>query len=508
MSSLADAPENEPVEFSAAAPDGAGASRRAPAGLKRWLAAHPDPPVTVALAALIVAVSFVSGGGSSLDSTTGPEIALTLIGSVSVALAALTATSGRRLWGGATVLLFGALTALTAISISWSVAPSDSWAAANLTLAYLAAFAGAAALVRIAAGRWAAVLGGVVLAALVLSGWALLVKVFPSLEGVDTGTARLRAPFDYWNAVGLMAVLGIPGCLWVGARRDGHAALRALSVPALTLLLTAMLLAYSRGALLTTLLVVVLWFAIVPLRLRGAAMLLAAGVGTAVVGLWSFGNDGLARDGVPLDVRADAGHDLGLLLVAVLIVTFIAGLALAFSTSRGQWPEQRRQTVGAVLLVLVALVPIAAVGKLTLSDRGLTGSISDRWHELTDPNAAQPGNDPGRFTSAGGVRARYWDDAFKLWKYNTSTRWAGVGADGYRSARRALQKTACAPPTPTATSRRRSPISASSDSASTWRCWRRGWSPRCARPRCCRAAAGSASRRSGPRSGSASSRSR
>ncbi len=93
-----------------------------------------------------------------------------------------------------------------------------------------------------------------------------------------------------------------------------------------------------------------------------------------------------------------------------------------------------------MLLVLVALVPIAAVGKLALSDRGLTGSISDRWHELTDPNAQQPGNDPGRFTSAGGVRARYWDDAFKLWRYNDRTRWAGVGADGYRSARRALQR--------------------------------------------------------------------
>ena len=439
MSSLADAAENEPVELSAPAPQGAGAPVRGQ-GLRARLAAHPDPPVTIALAALIVAVAVAAGGGSSLDATTWPEIAVTVIGSACVALAALTATAGRRLWGGVTVLLFGALTALTAISISWSVSPSDSWAAANLTLAYLAAFAGAAALARVAAGRWAAVIGGIVLAALALSGWALLVKVFPSLEGVDTGTARLRAPFDYWNAVGLMAVLGIPGCIWVGARRDGHAALRALSVPALTLLLTAMLLAYSRGALLTTIVVVVLWFAIVPLRLRGAAMLLAAGLGTAVVGLWSFGNDALARDGVPLDVRADAGHDLGLLLLAVLIVTFIAGLALAFSTSRGQWPEPRRQAVGAVLLVLVALVPIAAVGKLALSDRGLTGSVSDKWHELTDPNAAQPGNEPGRFTSAGGVRARYWDDAFKLWKYNDRTRWAGVGADGYRSARRVLQR--------------------------------------------------------------------
>lgn len=438
MSSLADAPEDEPTQLNPPAPSGAGASSRA-RGLRTRFAAHPDPPVTLALAALLVAVCFTAGGGSSLDSTTGPEIALTLLGTAAVALAVLLSTPGRRLWGGVTLTLFGALTALTAISIAWSVAPSDSWLAADLTLAYLAAFAGATALVRIASERWAAVLGGVVLAALVISGYALFVKVFPSLEGFDTGTARLRAPFDYWNAVGLMAVLGVPGCLWVGARRDGHAALRALSVPALTLLLSAMLLAYSRGALLATIVVIVLWFAVVPLRLRGAAMLLAAGAGTAVVGLWTFGNDGLAKDGVPLDVRADAGHDLGLLLVAVLIVTSLAGLALAFATSRGQWPRQRRQALGAVLLVLVALIPLAAVAKLSLSDRGLSGSISHHWHELTDPNAAQPGNDPSRFGSAGGVRARYWDDAFKLWKWDDRTRWAGVGADGFRSARRALQ---------------------------------------------------------------------
>jgi tetratricopeptide (TPR) repeat protein len=440
VSSLADAAENEPNQLNPPAPQGAGAPVRARTPLRARLVGQADLAITLALAALIVVVSFTAKGGSSLHTTTGPEIALTLLGTAAVALAALLSPSGRRLWGGVTLLLFGALTALTAISITWSVAPSDSWLAANLTLAYFAAFAGAAALVRVASGRWTAVLGGVVLAALVLSGWALLVKVFPSLEGVDTGTARLRAPYSYWNAVGLMAVIGIPGCLWVGARRDGHAALRALSVPALTLLLTAMLLAYSRGALLATLLVVALWFAIVPLRLRGAAMLLAAGVGTLVVGLWSFGNDGLAKDGVPLDVRADAGHDLGLLLATVLIVTLGAGLALAFATSKGQWPRERRQAVGGMLLVLVALLPVAAVGKLALSDRGLIGSIEHHWNELTDPNAAQPGNDPGRFGSAGGVRARYWDDAFTLWRWNDRTRWAGVGADGYRSARRALQR--------------------------------------------------------------------
>ena len=164
------------------------------------------------------------------------------------------------------------------------------------------------------AACWAAI----VLAAVMLSGWALLAKVFPSISPLDL-YARLRAPFDYWNAVGLMAALGIPGCLWLGARRDGHAALSALAVPGARP-------AARRAAAV--------------LRPRAAAggrrrdrragsrpcrcgcaasaVLATAGAGAALVCAWAFSNDALTTDGTPLDVRADAGHSLGLLLLALL----------------------------------------------------------------------------------------------------------------------------------------------------------------------------------------------
>lgn len=425
----------------AGAPGGEPPGARSPGGapgfaprLRGALAAHPEPLVTIALAALLVAVCFTMAGGSAITRTTWPAIALTLLGSLTVAAATLVAPPGRRLWGGVTLLLFGALTALSAISIAWSIQPADTWFYVNLLLAYLAVFAGAMALVRIAPGRWSAVLGAVVLAAIVVSGYALLTKVFPSLEPSDT--ARVRAPFDYWNAVGLMAVLGVPGCLWLGSRRDGHAALRALSVPALALLLIGVLLSQSRGALLVTGAVCALWFAIVPLRLRGAAVLGAALTGAVVVGAWALDNNALSLDGVPRYVRADAGEDLGLLLLPVLIVMLLAGLVVSFATSRATLKPDTRRGIGALLLVLVALVPIAGAGKLAISDRGLTGSISHGWDRLTDPNAAQPGNDPSRLSEVGGVRARYWDDAFHIWGWS---RLKGVGADTFATASRPLQ---------------------------------------------------------------------
>ena len=120
------------------------------------------------------------------------------------------------------MLAFALLAAYTALSIIWSLSPSDSWLETNRTLAYLAVFAGGVALVRLAPGRWAAMLYGVLAGAVVVCAWALLTKIFPAALAPDETLARLRAPFEYWNSVGLMAALGVPPLLWLAARRTGQ----------------------------------------------------------------------------------------------------------------------------------------------------------------------------------------------------------------------------------------------------------------------------------------------
>ena len=127
----------------------------------------------------------------------------------------------QRLHGGLALAAVALLAAYTALSIIWSLAPSDSWIEANRTFSYLAAFAGTMALARIAPGRWAAVLHGIALACVVVSGWALLTKVFPGALAEDEIYARLRAPFDYWNSVGLTAALGILAAALAGRAAHG-----------------------------------------------------------------------------------------------------------------------------------------------------------------------------------------------------------------------------------------------------------------------------------------------
>jgi hypothetical protein len=389
--------------------------------------------LSAGLAAILCAVAVGADSGLQVARTTPAEMALLLGGGVAVAGAALLAPRRERLWGAGTLAALVALAVLTALSISWAAQPADAWLEANRTLAYTAVFASAVALAHSVPGRWSAVLGAITLAAVAMSGYALLTKILPGALNPDEIYARLREPFGYWNSVGLMAALGVPGCLWLGARRSGHQGLNALAYPALGLLVLTILMAYSRGALLAAVLGAAFWFATVPLRLRGAAVLLVGAGGGGLVAAWAFSQNALTDDRVPVDLRNQAGLQLGLALVVVLIVLLLAGLAVNFVAASQPRSARTRERIGIALLVALALVPVGVVAKLTLSSNGLGGSISSNWKSLTDPNASIPVNDPSRLTAAGSVRARYWDEALRIFKDNPVV---GVGAGGYATVRK------------------------------------------------------------------------
>ena len=393
-----------------------------------------QPLLTTGLAAVLCAVAFAADGGLQLGRTTPVEMALILGGGLAVSGSLLLAPRRPRLWGLGCVALLLALAVLTALSMTWAANPSDAWLEANRTFAYVAVFAGAAALAHAVPGRWSAVLGAITLACVVISAYAVTTKIAPGPLNPDEIYARLREPFGYWNSVGLMAALGVPGALWLGTRRTGHQALNALAYPALGLLVLTILLSYSRGALLAAAAGGAFWLATVaPRRLRAAAVLLVGGAGGAITAAWAFSQSALSDDRIPLDLREQAGLQLALLVVALVAVLTLAGLAVGFvAVARPQSPRARQRT-GAVLLAALALVPLAVGTRMALSDKGLGGSISSNWTSLTDPDASLPINDPSRLTAAGSVRARYWDEALRIFADNAV---AGVGAGGYATVRK------------------------------------------------------------------------
>jgi O-antigen ligase len=424
---------------------------------------------TLLVAGSLCLVTFLAGGGLNLATITPVEIGLTLACGVGIAAAILLAPAdrsretlafdrsgetlasgghppfgqhprfGQPTYGLWSVGLLLALAALSALSVVWSVKPDSSWEDAARLFAYSGVFALAVLLARATPARWSAVLGGVVLAAVVVCGYALLTKVFPNALGAERAYAhtyaRLREPYGYWNAIGIAAALGAIGCMWLGARRAGHALLSALAYPAMGVMLVTVLLAYSRGALAALVLGLALWLCLVPLRLRGVTVLGTGALGAGVVVLWDFSQHALTTDDTPLAARVSAGHQLGVLLAAVLVGLTLAGMAIGFLDGRhagGRAQLQLRRRAGAVLLSVPVIVAIAFAGALTVSHRGLFGSVSHTVGTLTNPNAPVPANGPGRLTAIGSVRARYWNEALEIFKDHPLL---GVGAEGYETAR-------------------------------------------------------------------------
>jgi tetratricopeptide (TPR) repeat protein len=385
------------------------------------------------VALVLVLLAFIATGGLQLEPTTYVEIALILGGSaVAAAGILLPRRTAGPLYGGALLVSFVLLAGFTAWSVTWSLAPSDSWLETNRTLAYLATLAAGIGLVRLAPWGWSGLLHGVALACVIVSGWAVLTKVFPGALAADETYARLRQPFDYWNAVGLMAALGVPPLMWLAARRSGHAALNALAWPGIALLLVGMMLSYSRGALLALAVGVAFWLILVPLRLRGALALLGAAIVAAPVVAWAFTQYGLTTDRATVAARAQAGHELGALVLLMLVALLVAGIAATFLMARTPRSPRARRLTGAALVAALALVPVVGLIALAEAPGGIDGQVSKAWHQLTDPNVGTPANTPNRLTATSSVRARYWDEALKIYRQD---KLKGAGAGAYATAR-------------------------------------------------------------------------
>jgi hypothetical protein len=386
----------------------------------------------VAAAALIAFVFVTSGGlGQTPDAAhTWAEIVLiALAGAAAIAVIVLGAPGPA--WGAVTLALFAAVAALTAISIAWSIVPDQSWLSANQTLSYVAVFGIALVLGRLFPERWPALLGAIAIAATVVSAYALLLKVFPgSLDASDT-YGRLSAPFDYWNATGLMAALGLPACVWAGAAPESRRLVRALVVPAISILVAVVVLSISRGAVAAAVIGLGCWFVLAPLRLRGLLVLALGGAGGAAIAIWALAHHALSRDHQALASRTHAGHEFGVVLLVVLAAMTAIGVIAAIATERVSLDQRVRRWIGTAAVTAVALVPLVLIVALAASSRGLTGEVSHIWTTLTNPNGSVS-NNPDRLVDAGSSRALYWSQAAKVGAHAPL---AGTGADAFGTAR-------------------------------------------------------------------------
>jgi hypothetical protein len=423
-----------PVSTLVPAPPSAGEGAPAPASRPDSSAVvSRDMVAGLAVAAGLVALVFLTS--SSIDQTvtgenTWSEIVITFLGAGACSAVVLIGGRGRA-WGAPAVAWFAAFTAFAALSILWSVQPDWSWFGANQLLSYLGAFAGAVALARLVPRGWPAVVGGIATAATVLCAYSLLAKVFPATLASANDYGRLLAPFGYWNAIGVCAALGLAPALWAATRRTGPWMLRALTIPAMTLMISVIALSLSRSAALVGVVAVAMWAVVVPLRLRTALMLGVAGLCAVPIVIVALHSHNLSTDHIQLAAQDAAGHAFGPVLLGVLAVATAIGVALSYAIPRVTLAEPVRRRIGMVLLAGVALVPVVVVVVLAASSQGLFGEISHAWQSLTNPNSIVRDN-PSRLTQLGSSRPLYWKQGLDVGSHALLK---GAGELGYGVAR-------------------------------------------------------------------------
>ncbi|WP_026909718.1 O-antigen ligase family protein [Patulibacter minatonensis] len=407
-----------------AAPPGAATGLRG----RLTAVARGDTPWVVLIAALLVWVATKAKTGDNLAVTTPPLLAITVISGLIAVASALWAPRGSRNWGAGTLLAALAVVVVTGLSITWSVSPESSWFEANRTFAYVAVMVGGAAAARLSPGRWQAPLGGVLLGSTLICALGLCYKVFPQDLPTELVFARLQDPLGYWNAVGALAAFALVLALWLGTRRDGYRPLNALAYPIAGLMVITLLLTYSRGGLAAAAVGIALWLALSPRRLHSLLVLAVGLLGGGFVAIWAFAKADLSTDKVVLVSREAAGTEFGVLLVAALVFLLVVGLVIEFATVFAGVGTLERRRLGTTILVAVALIPLAGFGLLATSERGLTGSISHAYDQITDPPVALPAGDPSRLTAVQSTRSNYWRQAFRLFDQQQLR---GVGAGGF-----------------------------------------------------------------------------
>jgi hypothetical protein len=372
------------------------------------------------LGAALAAVAFGAAGGSELSRTSVVEVLLVLACGALVAFAVLRGRASGP--GGTALVCFAALAAVTALSVTWSTVPGESYVEAGRTLAYLSVFAAAVAAARLAPRVPDTVLTGILLAAVAAVGYSLASRVWPASLAANELSNRIGAPFQYWNAVGTTAALAVPGLLWLGSRRTGGAVARALAYPGMAVAILAILLTSSRGALAAGAVGALAWFAIVPLRLRSVPVLLVPAAAAGALGAWALSKDAFSKTLQPLAAKEAVAGDFGLLLLLMVALTLLAGLLVGVALSRSLPPLRVRRRLGLVVAALVAVLALAGLTTVAAS-----GGVDDL---VSESDTAEQG--ASRFTDTSNSRGKYWGEAWQVFEDRPA---AGAGAGAFEVAR-------------------------------------------------------------------------
>jgi O-antigen ligase len=326
--------------------------------------------------AVVVAVGFADGGyfrGSWLSATLA-----------FCSLAGIVLLLRERIVLG--VLDFVALAGLatfvgwTALSASWSSAPTGSLHDAQRGLIYVAALLALLLLVDSESVR--ELLGGAAAGVVLVSGYSFGERLFATTAIPDDPVSRTRLtePLGYANALGILATLGVLLALGLATHARGSLE-RAAWAAAPPLLLSTLALTQSRGATIALAAGVAVLLLLERLRAELLSVVLVVAIPSAVAVGLTLSSHALTDAQATSTEISSAGRRLGIAVALLMAAAGLAALACDRLTSRLRGPRLSWVVPTVIALGLASVAAVAVVGV----DRALGPRVDYwrvAWHEF------------------------------------------------------------------------------------------------------------------------------
>jgi O-antigen ligase len=268
------------------------------------------------------------------------------------------------------------------LSALWSGAPARAIVEFDRALAY--------ALVLIFFGSFAArperrrlALRGVAVGMWVVCGCAFVTRALPDVWPISPNVVneRLSYPLTYWNALGLMATLGLLMALHFACSEREPRAWRVAGAAVAPMLAATLVLTFSRGAIGLFVPAAVVYLVLA--RPRGALGGVAAfAPAVAIAALGAYGAEALAQDDPTTPAAVDEGSGLALAVVACAVgAGLLRALLLGLDArlERVQITQRTRRRAG--LAVLSAVLALGVTGAVALDAAGFLERQYDRFVE-------------------------------------------------------------------------------------------------------------------------------
>jgi hypothetical protein len=300
---------------------------------------------------------------------------------------------------GIAAVVFTAYAGLTLASQLWSDTQDRAMIEFDRALLYLAVMV-LLGLVPRRAWRMPWILRGLGAGVLFVCTCALITRLLPRVWPVTQNIAddRLSFPLTYWNALGILAGVGVILALGIAANPRERRWVSAVAAAFVPIAATTLFFTFSRGGILATLIGLVAYLAVSrSTALIGA--LLAIVPPTIVALIPAYNADLLASVDPTSDPAAAQGRHVA---IVVLLCVIAAGLARFFTISldrrlaarkRRRWSRQRKLTTAgaAVATVLVAAVAAGAPSWVSKEVNTFLNAApqqsKDLRNRLTDPSS-------------------------------------------------------------------------------------------------------------------------